>query len=249
MLQRRVENEGTQIGGTGLDFAVLDFQHMTELQMGVRNPGIEFERFAVGLFGLREVPGLLERVAVLNPDRRVVRLLIERLLVILRRRHPVARVPRPVGSGHEPRTGSRDKAGGVLDRLQNGSGPRGRRRGEMAIFRGASTSRSWCPACEKLLRCCEVLFGRYTRGAMCVVCSFGLRRQNRPDPPRRPQFDATSFLEAALDDIRYTSRLSGPAVGSHPISLPPQDVALAVFVVEQCEDPFSDFPGIRPGEL
>src|SRR6516164_3245074 len=101
MVQLRIKRESTKISGPGFNFPALDFQHMTELQMGVRDIGIELERFSVGVFGFSKIPGLLQSVAVLNPYWGIVRLMIERLSVILRGRHPVPRVPRPVRSGDE----------------------------------------------------------------------------------------------------------------------------------------------------
>ena len=52
-----------------------------------------------------------------------------------------------------------------------------------------------------------------------------------------------------MDDIRYASRLGGPAIGSYPISLSAQDLGLAVFVIEQREDPLGNLPGFGPGQL
>jgi hypothetical protein len=46
------------------------------------------------------------------------------------------------------------------------------------------------------------------------------------------QCSAVSFLKAAMDDIRYASRLGGPAIGPHPISLALQDLDFSFFVVE-----------------
>jgi hypothetical protein len=84
MVECRIKRESTQIGGAGFNSSALDFQRMTELQMGVRDIGIELERFSVGVLGFSEIPGLLQSVAVLNPYRGIVRLLIERLSVVLR---------------------------------------------------------------------------------------------------------------------------------------------------------------------
>ena len=83
MVQRRIQSEGTKIGDARLNSSALDFQHMTELQMGVRDIGIELERFSVGVFGFSEIPGLLQSVAVLDPYRGIVLLMIERLSVVL----------------------------------------------------------------------------------------------------------------------------------------------------------------------
>src|SRR6516162_2103401 len=139
---------------------------MTELQMGVRNISIELERFSVGVFGFREIPRLLKSVAVLNPYGRVVGLLVERLLVVLRRQHPVPRVTRPVRSGNAPRARSRDKVGSIPYRLQKASRPRRWRRWRGGIFGGTSTrslAPAYCPAREKFLRCVEVFDEQYTR--------------------------------------------------------------------------------------
>ena len=84
MVQCRIENESTEIGRAGLNLPALDFQRVTELQMSVGDIGIELERFSVGVLGFSEIPGLLQSVAVLNPYRGIVRLLIERLSVVLR---------------------------------------------------------------------------------------------------------------------------------------------------------------------
>ena len=43
MLQPRIENESTKIGGACLNSSVLNFQYVTELQMGVRNLGIKLK--------------------------------------------------------------------------------------------------------------------------------------------------------------------------------------------------------------
>src|SRR6516225_10957423 len=138
MVQPRIENERAKIGGSGLDFPALDFQHMPELQMGVRNIRIQLERFSVGSFGFCEIPRLLASVAVLNPYRGIVRLLIERLSIIPRCRYPVPRIPRPVRSGNEPRARSRDEARSVPDRLQKVSTQRRRRRWRLDNFGRAS---------------------------------------------------------------------------------------------------------------
>ena len=54
---------------------------MTELQVGVRHIAVELERLSVGIFGLREAPRFLQRVTILDPYRRVVRILIERVAI------------------------------------------------------------------------------------------------------------------------------------------------------------------------
>src|SRR6516225_9601554 len=59
MVQRWIKNESTKIGGAGLNSPALNFQRMTQLQMGVRYLAIEFERFSVGVLGLRDVAGFL----------------------------------------------------------------------------------------------------------------------------------------------------------------------------------------------
>jgi hypothetical protein len=84
MVQCRIKGESTKISGAGFNFPALDFQRMAELQMGVCDIGIEFERFSIGVLGFSEIPGLLQGVAVLNPYRGIVRLLIERLSIIPR---------------------------------------------------------------------------------------------------------------------------------------------------------------------
>src|SRR6516165_2118394 len=99
MLQPRIENESTKIGGARLNSSALNFQYMTELQMGVGNLGIKLERFSIGVFSCCETPGLLQSVAVLNPYRGIIRLLVKRLSVVLCGHYPVPRVPRAVCSG------------------------------------------------------------------------------------------------------------------------------------------------------
>jgi hypothetical protein len=49
-------------------------------------------------------------VAVLNPYRGIVRLLIECFSIISRCRHPVPSISRPVRSGDEPRAESAEQA-------------------------------------------------------------------------------------------------------------------------------------------
>jgi hypothetical protein len=40
VFERRLERKCTKIGGRGFDFPALEFQHMTELEMGIRDiPG------------------------------------------------------------------------------------------------------------------------------------------------------------------------------------------------------------------
>jgi len=82
MVQCRIQSESAKVSGAGLDPPALDFQRMTELKMRVRDAGIELERLSVSVFGLRDIPGLLQSVAVLNPYRQIVRFVIERLPVI-----------------------------------------------------------------------------------------------------------------------------------------------------------------------
>ena len=161
MVECRIESEGTKIGGAGLNFPTLDFQHMTELQMGVRDIVIELERFSVAVFGFSEAPGFLQSVAILNPYRGIVRLLIERLSIMSRCRYPVPRISRPVPSGDEPRSRSREKTRPVPHRLQKASSQRRRRRWRIGTFGRASTpgravSPAHSSAREKLLRCDEV---------------------------------------------------------------------------------------------
>jgi len=56
MVQCGIESESTNICGTGFNTSALKFQCVTELQMGVRNIGIQLERCSVGVFGLCQVP-------------------------------------------------------------------------------------------------------------------------------------------------------------------------------------------------
>src|SRR5690242_20411728 len=94
VFEGRLERKCTKIGGRGFDFPALEFQHMTELEMGICDIPGEIERFSVGILGLCEVTGLLQRMAVLHPYRRIMRLLIKGLAVIAGRRRPVARISR-----------------------------------------------------------------------------------------------------------------------------------------------------------
>src|SRR6266542_1799735 len=76
--------------------AALKLQDVAQLEMRVRQRVVVRERTSVGLLGGLEQALLLQRVAVLNPNRRIIGISVERFAVIPCRHRPLAHIARPI---------------------------------------------------------------------------------------------------------------------------------------------------------
>ena len=110
------------MGGFGL---ALELEGVAELEVGVGGAGGIGERAAIGGLGLGQPAGLFERVAVLHPDRRVLRVAVERLAIEPGGEAPQRRVAREIGAG-DARAARAPGRGGLAER-----GARGRQGGRV----------------------------------------------------------------------------------------------------------------------
>ena len=77
----------------------MQLQNVSELQVRVGTARVVGDRPPVGGLTGFDPARLLQSMTVLDPDRRVARIAVERLAIELRRDVPLAHLPRPVGAG------------------------------------------------------------------------------------------------------------------------------------------------------
>src|SRR5579864_4771824 len=82
---------------------------MPKLQMGIGHFRLFTECSSVRRFGFRQMAGLLQRMAVLNPDGRIAGIAVEKLSIVLRGDLPLPGVPLAVGAGDQAWRGSTPK--------------------------------------------------------------------------------------------------------------------------------------------
>src|SRR5436305_5797321 len=110
---------------------------MAQLQMRLRRSSIACDGGAIRALGLGKVTGFLQRVTVLHPDRRIVRVAVKGLAIKLRRNFPLARIASAVSTTDEAAF-----AGLKLAPCR----PRYRRSLEWpALRQGCRTYRQWLP--------------------------------------------------------------------------------------------------------
>ena len=74
---------------------------MTQLQVRLRGSSIAGNGRAIGALGLGKVAGFFQRVTVLHPYRRIVRIAVKGLAIKLRRDFPFARIASAVSTTDE----------------------------------------------------------------------------------------------------------------------------------------------------
>src|SRR5947209_1589487 len=110
---------------------------MAQLQMRLRRSSIAYDGGAIRTLGLGKVAGFLQRVTVLHPDRKIVRVAVKGLAIKVCRNFPLARIASAVSTTDEAAF-----AGLKLALCR----PRYRRSREWpALRRGCRTERRWLP--------------------------------------------------------------------------------------------------------
>ena len=100
-LRRKLQ--GAPIRGSRFRPTALELQNMSELQMRVGSFRTVGDRRAIGGFGLGMVAAFLQRMTVLDPDRRIARVAVERDAIEIGCELPLPRFAGAVGAADDRR--------------------------------------------------------------------------------------------------------------------------------------------------